>query len=307
MGHHYIPQHYLRGFEVSDQPGTIWMYDRTAKKSKCLPIKVVAQEPGYYEEADETALADQIERPALRSLAALRRRQRLDNDDRRRLAIYIASLIVRVPRRRAKADAIYPDTLQETATRHREQWKQRADSSDSDSAVVALGLAEIERIERKFAAAVCSGRRRSLGTAGMWSTTTTPVLVAEHAKHRSEPLIDRTCIVQGNESPTVRPDATLLRGSFEISYAQCTFRLTTFSKRVGAGWPRRRQCLSDSLSARLPGFADRQVKFAAAGRARRPRRHISPLKTVSYDLVRLSKPQPSHPNPMSARPSVRLE
>ena len=152
MGHHYIPQHYLRGFEVSDQPGTIWMYDRTAKKSKCLPIKVVAQEPGYYEEADETALADQIERPALRSLAALRRRQRLDNDDRRRLAIYIASLIVRVPRRRAKADAIYPDTLQETATRHREQWKQRADSSDSDSAVVALGLAEIERIERKFAA-----------------------------------------------------------------------------------------------------------------------------------------------------------
>ena len=152
MGHHYIPQHYLRGFEVSGQPGMIWMYNKTAKTSKCLPIKSVAQESDYYEEADEKALADQIERPALRSLAALRRRQRLDSDDRRRLAIYIASLIVRVPRRRAEADAIYPDTLQETATRHREQWKQWADSSDADSAVAALGLAEIERIERKFAA-----------------------------------------------------------------------------------------------------------------------------------------------------------
>ena len=39
MGHHYIPQHYLRGFEVSGQPGMIWMYNKTAKTSKCLPIK----------------------------------------------------------------------------------------------------------------------------------------------------------------------------------------------------------------------------------------------------------------------------
>ena len=152
MGQHYVPQHYLRGFEVSNQPGMIWMYDKIAKTSKCLPIKLVAQESGYYEEADERALADQIELPALHSLAALRRRQHLDDDDRIRLAIYVASLMVRVPRRRAKALAIYPDTLQETATRHREQWEQWADSPDADSAVVARGLAEIERVERKFAA-----------------------------------------------------------------------------------------------------------------------------------------------------------
>ena len=82
MGQHYVPQHYLRGFEVSDQPGMIWTYDKIAKTSKSLPIKLVAQKSGYYEEADETALANQIEGPALHSLAALRRRQRVDDDSR---------------------------------------------------------------------------------------------------------------------------------------------------------------------------------------------------------------------------------
>ena len=58
------------------------MYDKITKISKCLPIKLVAQELGYYEEADERALADQIERPALRSLAALRQGQHLNDDGR---------------------------------------------------------------------------------------------------------------------------------------------------------------------------------------------------------------------------------
>ena len=44
MGHHYIPQHYLRGFEVSGQPGMIWMYNKTAKTSKFLPIKSVRRD-----------------------------------------------------------------------------------------------------------------------------------------------------------------------------------------------------------------------------------------------------------------------
>ena len=128
------------------------MYDKITKISKCLPIKLVAQELGYYEEADERALADQIERPALRSLAALRQGQHLNDDGRIRLATYVASLMVRVPRRRVKALAMYPDTLRETATRHREQWEKWADNPDADSTVVARGLAEIERVERKFAA-----------------------------------------------------------------------------------------------------------------------------------------------------------
>ena len=151
MGQHYVPQHYLRGFEVSDQPGMIWTYDKIAKTSKSLPIKLVAQKSGYYEEADETALANQIEGPALHSLAALRRRQRVDDDSRIRLATYMASLMMRVPRRRAKAKEIFPEVLQSTVSRFRKQLEQWAASPDTDPALVARRLAEIESAERKFA------------------------------------------------------------------------------------------------------------------------------------------------------------
>ena len=151
MGQHYVPQHYLRGFEVSDQPGAIWTYDKIATTSKCLPIKLVAQQSGYYEEADETALASQIEGPALHSLAALRRRQHVDVEGRIRLAIYIASLMTRVPRRRTKALEMFPDVLDSTVSRFRKQLEQWAASPDADAALTARGIAEIEAVEKKLA------------------------------------------------------------------------------------------------------------------------------------------------------------
>ena len=86
MGQHYVPQHYLCGFENPDEPGMTWTYDKIAKTSKRLPIKSVAQQSGYYEEADEMALANQIEGPALHSLAALRCRQHVDVEGRIRIA-----------------------------------------------------------------------------------------------------------------------------------------------------------------------------------------------------------------------------
>lgn len=151
MGQHYVPRHYLRGFEVPDQPGMIWTYDKTAKTSRCLPIKSVAQESGYYEEADETALANQIEGPALHSLVALRRQERVDDDGRIRLAIYVASLMTRVPRRRAKGLELLPEALQSTVSKYREILNQWADSPKVDTSLVAQWLTEIEMIERKFA------------------------------------------------------------------------------------------------------------------------------------------------------------
>ena len=151
MGQHYVPQHYLCGFENPDEPGMTWTYDKIAKTSKCLPIKSVAQQSGYYEEADEMALANQIEGPALHSLAALRRRQHVDVEGRIRLANYIASLMTRVPRRRTKAFEMFPDVLDSTASRLRKQLEQWADSPDADAALAALGIADIEAVKKKLA------------------------------------------------------------------------------------------------------------------------------------------------------------
>ena len=48
MGHHYVPQRYLRHFAVPGEPGMIWMYDKTSGKVRKLAIKTMAQSPGFY-------------------------------------------------------------------------------------------------------------------------------------------------------------------------------------------------------------------------------------------------------------------
>ena len=75
----------------------------------------------------------------------------MDDGSRIRLATYIASLMVRGPRWRAKAREMFPDVLQSSASRIRKQWEQWAASSDADHALVALGFAKIETAESKFA------------------------------------------------------------------------------------------------------------------------------------------------------------
>ena len=97
MGHHYLPRRYLRHFAVGDEPDFIWMYDMQTGKSRKLPIKNVAQSPGFYSDADEVALAQRIESPAEAPLNLLRDGQRLDAAQRKLVAVYLESMMKRVP------------------------------------------------------------------------------------------------------------------------------------------------------------------------------------------------------------------
>jgi hypothetical protein len=119
MGNHYVPWHYLRHFEAPEQPGMIWTYDKTGGAQKLLPIIAVAQAKGFYDPEDEAALNTQVEAPALASLAKLRRRELLDGDGRARLALYIATLMLRVPRRRRKTLELVPSVLKDTTDKLR--------------------------------------------------------------------------------------------------------------------------------------------------------------------------------------------
>jgi hypothetical protein len=56
MGHHFVPQRYLRGFQTNENKDLIWMYDKNAKTAKRLPIDRVAQVPGFYSDDVESAL-----------------------------------------------------------------------------------------------------------------------------------------------------------------------------------------------------------------------------------------------------------
>ena len=47
MGHHFLPQEYLRQFAVDGDRDRIWMLDKSERSFKLLPIKNVAQARSY--------------------------------------------------------------------------------------------------------------------------------------------------------------------------------------------------------------------------------------------------------------------
>jgi hypothetical protein len=146
MGHHYVPQAYLCGFEVPAKPGMIWTYDKKNCSCKCLPIKSVAQSPGFYDADVEAELAEKLEWPANFILKDLGSRKGISEEQRIHFAIYIASMMKRVPRRRRiTRERILPSAIASTV----EGLKSEVLASKavaSDPQLLLERLAEIERI-----------------------------------------------------------------------------------------------------------------------------------------------------------------
>src|SRR3989338_8951610 len=114
MGQHYVPQQYLKGFSDPDHPGTIWMYDKQSRKWARVSIKAAVQQAGYYSDETERQLNELVEGPAHDVLNRLRRGDTLGNAERSKLALYIGTMLMRVPRRRRKAYEILPQVLEST-------------------------------------------------------------------------------------------------------------------------------------------------------------------------------------------------
>lgn len=117
MGQHYLPQRYLRQFAAVDHPDKIWMYDKSKRDSKLLPIKIVAQKSGFYFEEDESALNEKVEGPAVQPLDKLICGNDIDREERLRVTLYLHMLLLRVPKAREKRRDILkrelPDLLKD--------------------------------------------------------------------------------------------------------------------------------------------------------------------------------------------------
>lgn len=106
MGHHYVPQFYLRGFAPD---GRIWAHDRERQLSFQSSVKGVANENGMYSEEIESFLAQEIEGPTISALTKIRGREKISDDERTALARYIVLLSKRVPDGRERAMQIVPE------------------------------------------------------------------------------------------------------------------------------------------------------------------------------------------------------
>ena len=151
MGQHYVPQQYLKGFEAPEEPGTVWTYDKDNKVLARIPIKVIAQERGYYDTVTENELSIIVEGPALRALRRLRHHEPLSVEDRARMALYAATMMMRVPIRRRKALEMVPSILASTVSGFRAQLEKWAQSSNVNKALVARRLSELEHAKDRFA------------------------------------------------------------------------------------------------------------------------------------------------------------
>ena len=99
MGHHYIPQHHLRGFAISSETSKIWVYDKKQHELKLLPIKNIAQSAYFYPDKDEEFLAQNIEGPAQPILKKIQVNSHdISIEEKKLLSTYIVSMILRTPK-----------------------------------------------------------------------------------------------------------------------------------------------------------------------------------------------------------------
>lgn len=150
MGHHYVPQEYLRGFADPGDRGMIWMYDKHLHHFVRVSIRSAAQQAGYYNADTEKQLSELVEGPAHKVLQKLRSGDRIDESERAALALYIGTMLMRVPRRRRKALEVVPETLVTTINRVSAQIAQWARTTAADPQLVSRRLAELEQAREKF-------------------------------------------------------------------------------------------------------------------------------------------------------------
>lgn len=147
MGHHYVPQRYLRQFECLGEQGLIWQYTRGGRPPKQIPIKVAAQVSGFYHPDVEKHLASQIELPGSDALEKLIGGGRLDADERLSVAIYLGVMLKRVPAHRRRTTEMVPGVLAQVMADFRGGVREVL---EAEPARLSTLLAEADRIEKKY-------------------------------------------------------------------------------------------------------------------------------------------------------------
>jgi Protein of unknown function (DUF4238) len=150
MGHHFVPQRYLRNFECKDRPGFIWIHDKRKSISRQAEIVHVAQTRGYYSQRTEVALARHVEAPANIVIRKLINGETITRAERLQLAFYIGVMLKRVPASRRRSTDMVPVALSQVVTETKEQLRSLAREVKTDPNALANVLTRVDAVERKF-------------------------------------------------------------------------------------------------------------------------------------------------------------
>jgi hypothetical protein len=150
MGQHFVPQEYLRAFQDPSEADYIWTLPRGELVPRLLPIKQVAQSRGFYDAETETDLARLVESPANPVLRKLREGSDINRSERMAIAIYIATMMKRVPKSRERGEALIPEALESAVENIRREIEHIAQNGNVSPDVIALRLTQIDAAYEKF-------------------------------------------------------------------------------------------------------------------------------------------------------------
>jgi hypothetical protein len=106
MGYHYIPQYYLKGFELENR---ILVHDRKDRRSFPTQVASAGHENKIWTKEVETWLSSAIEGPANPVIKKIRAVKDISNEEQYVLAKYIITMWRRVPATRSRVVQMIPD------------------------------------------------------------------------------------------------------------------------------------------------------------------------------------------------------
>ena len=137
---HYIPKAYLRHFASPNDPEKVYMFDKQSNNWILTNVLNAGAWSDFYSDEDEKWLSDKIEFPAGTALARLRASQPISTNERHQIALYLESMIKRVPSTRRKFLERAPEKLEELKM----DAEQLASELGATPRVVAEGLGRLE-------------------------------------------------------------------------------------------------------------------------------------------------------------------
>src|SRR5216684_3279105 len=151
MNNHYVPRKYLRGFCEPGSQRMLWQYDKVRDEFVRVSVDTAANENGFYSDDVEQKLTQLIENPANVVIEKLRTGQAIDDYEAAKLAIYIATMLKRVPAHRAMAKKRLPDLLVETLSEVKELISRARVEGVLSPELEVARLAQADTIGAEFA------------------------------------------------------------------------------------------------------------------------------------------------------------
>jgi len=150
MGHHFVPQRYLRNFEDPSHPGYIWVHDRHGGDPQLANIAKVAQSRNFYSQSTEVTLAETVERPANFVIQKLTTRQPITAGERVQLAYYVAVMMKRIPAHRRRSSEMLPEVLADLVSEVRSHLNALSEQAGANREILKRRGLELDVVERKF-------------------------------------------------------------------------------------------------------------------------------------------------------------